>query len=791
VQYNAEKVDNWAEVEHARTRRAPAKKNLPVRRAPARAGSGKASARRGRGRGSDTDDDDDDGDSDDDGSDYDGGGRSGGRKRGSSGRRPTARARKATAGGRRSGRAAAGGVSYADDAGASDIYFSDEESDAEAAAAAAAAAAKPASLKDRQLLNLGLSAAPPQVEKLLTSRPAAGGGVEYLVKWKVRAHMHSTWVAEAEVAAERGGAARIARLEARMAAAPDEEPIDPQFLEVERVVAAATGPFGPARKQVRVLLCKWRSLPYASCTWELASSVNDDDALARFEQRERPPIERRLRKHTVGRQAVQPWAEAVVSPPYRAGNTLRPYQLEGLNWLSFSWHEGRNVILADEMGLGKTVQSVSLLHYLYSQQQCRGPFLVVAPLSCVPHWTREIEAWTDLDCVLYHGDRESRAALHEFEWRYAPGLGVDGLHKFNVVVTTFEMILEKEASLKSVHWNCMIVDEAHRLKNASSRLSQVLSSYSIDHTVLLTGTPLQNSKEELFTLLNFVASDEFPSVDNFDRRFGALDSAESVERLNTAIKPFLLRRMKADVEKSVPPKEETIVEVELTGLQKKYYRAIYERNTHFLNKVRVAGGRVLSAVTVSRSPCVFGCIPGRWGSRGLVGWLDGLGGCADRGGGLGCVCSGIAVLSPRALKAVRARHLVPSAFGHAAASWARLPVRCTLSHTSARPPVRSRSRLWRSRSLSLEIAGRQAGQHGQPDERDDGAAQVLQPPVPRQRCRGQGDGGHRAARRGGAHARPRRRVGQARADGQAAAQAAGGRAQGARLLADGALPRHP
>ena len=587
VQYSGERVDDWAERERTRSKRAsPARKQAaPAVQRGARA-RGRSAQRRNFG-GSDDDDDDDDGDDDDD---YGGGGRS--RSRRPAARKAAPRGMRALPEVRRSSRGGASGVVYADGAHDDDIYFSDEESDEAAELLAAAAAKAPVSLTDRMLLNLGLSTAPMQVEKLLSSRVRADGELEFLVKWKGRAHAHASWECQADVLADKGGQARINRFDARRRTGPDDEPIDPQFLEVERIVADAYGAYGPQRQQSRIFLVKWRSLPYAACTWEHGVSIHDDDAVSRFEAREKPPVERRLCKHVTGRHRLRPWVKAETSPIYRGGNTLRPYQLEGLNWLSFSWHEGRNVILADEMGLGKTVQTVSLLHYLYTEQQCRGPFLVVAPLSCVPHWTREVEGWTDLDCVLYHGDRESRAAIHEFEWRYKAGLGVDNLLKFNVIVTTFEMILEKEAALKAVHWNALIVDEAHRLKNASSRLSQVLRAYSVDHTVLLTGTPLQNSKEELFTLLNFVAEREFPSVENFASRFGALDTAAAVEKLNESIKPFLLRRMKADVEKSVPPKEETIVEVELTSLQKQYYRAIYEKNTGFLNRGAKGGNTV-------------------------------------------------------------------------------------------------------------------------------------------------------------------------------------------------------
>lgn len=130
----------------------------------------------------------------------------------------------------------------------------------------------------------------------------------------------------------------------------------------------------------------------------------------------------------------------------------------------------------------------------------------------------------------------------------------------------------------------MIIDEAHRLKNHQSRLFTELGSVPRDFCLLLTGTPLQNSTEELWSLLNFSDSITFSSKDIFVEKFGQLSDSNQVSELHSVLKPYLLRRVKEDVEKSLPPKEETILEVTLTPIQKTYYKAIYERNTSFLFK---------------------------------------------------------------------------------------------------------------------------------------------------------------------------------------------------------------
>lgn len=130
----------------------------------------------------------------------------------------------------------------------------------------------------------------------------------------------------------------------------------------------------------------------------------------------------------------------------------------------------------------------------------------------------------------------------------------------------------------------MIVDEAHRLKNIKSKLFQDLASVPRDWCLLLTGTPLQNSTEELWALLHFCDPDSFGSREEFTNKFGQLQDADQVANLHTVLRPYLLRRVKEDVEKALPPKEETILEVTLTPIQKQFYKAIYEKNTAFLFK---------------------------------------------------------------------------------------------------------------------------------------------------------------------------------------------------------------
>ena len=158
-----------------------------------------------------------------------------------------------------------------------------------------------------------------------------------------------------------------------------------------------------------------------------------------------------------------------------------------------------------------------------------------------------------------------------------------------VVITTPEMLVTEDfQELTAIKWEVLVVDEAHRMKNYYSKLASNLRDdrFEFGSKILLTGTPIQNNMSEMWTLLNVIDSNNFDDVEDYIKRYGGMKSKERVNELHDIIRPYILRRLKQDVEKSVPPKEETIIEVELTGLQKQYYRALYEKNVHFLHKGR-------------------------------------------------------------------------------------------------------------------------------------------------------------------------------------------------------------
>ncbi|NXF13556.1 CHD8 protein, partial [Smithornis capensis] len=228
------------------------------------------------------------------------------------------------------------------------------------------------------------------------------------------------------------------------------------------------------------------------------------------------------------------------------------------------------------MGLGKTIQSIAFLQEVHGAG-VRGPYLVIAPLSTITNWEREFGTWTAMNTIVYHGSLASRQMIQQYEMYCKDS-------KFDALITTFEMILSDCPELREIEWRCVVIDEAHRLKNRHCKLLDSLKHMDLEHKVLLTGTPLQNTVEELFSLLHFLEPAQFPSEAEFLKDFGDLKTEEQVQKLQALLKPMMLRRLKEDVEKNLAPKQETIIEVELTNIQKRLYRAILERNFAYLAK---------------------------------------------------------------------------------------------------------------------------------------------------------------------------------------------------------------
>ncbi|CAM8889747.1 unnamed protein product [Rhodiola kirilowii] len=428
---------------------------------------------------------------------------------------------------------------------------------------------------------------------------------QYLVKWKGLSYLHCTWVPEKEfIKAFRS----LPRLKTKVnnfhrqmetANNSDEEfiAIRPEWVTVDRIIACR------GTDEQKEYLVKWKELGYDECHWESESDLSgfksEIERFHRFNSKSRKSLASKQKgsdpETGEPNKKQKEFQQYEHSPDFIHGGSLHPYQLEGLNFLRFSWFKETHVILADEMGLGKTIQSIAFLASLFEDNV--SPFLVIAPLSTLRNWEREFAKWApQMNVVMYVGTAQARAVIKEHEFyitkkqkskrkKKSSQSGCESKQdriKFHVLLTSYEMINNDSTTLRPIKWECLIVDEGHRLKNKESKLFLSLAQYMSKHRVLLTGTPLQNNLQELFMLMNFLDPEKFGNLD--DIRQEDINQEEKISKLHHMLAPHLLRRVKKDVMTELPPKKELILRVELSSKQKEYYKAILTRNYQILSR---------------------------------------------------------------------------------------------------------------------------------------------------------------------------------------------------------------
>ncbi|XP_065672954.1 lymphoid-specific helicase isoform X3 [Hydra vulgaris] len=280
-------------------------------------------------------------------------------------------------------------------------------------------------------------------------------------------------------------------------------------------------------------------------------------------------------------------------PKLLTGGVMREYQLDGMEWLQGLFENGINGILADEMGLGKTIQSIALILSLI-EQNVIGPFIIAAPLSTLPNWMAEFNKFApEINVVLYHGSIEERFQIRRKLMRvkrYSTGHA-----SLPVVISSYEILMRDRQAFTNMRmeWKYLIVDEGHRIKNLNCKLIKELKEYRTANRLLLTGTPLQNNLSELWSLLNFILPDIFDDLTSFQSwfDFSAVTSvdensekliaqeqeAKVLQTLHSILTPFLLRRLKTDIDLTIPPKKEVIVYAPLTPTQEAYYKTTLDR----------------------------------------------------------------------------------------------------------------------------------------------------------------------------------------------------------------------
>nr|XP_015092625.1 chromatin-remodeling ATPase INO80 isoform X2 [Vicugna pacos] len=283
---------------------------------------------------------------------------------------------------------------------------------------------------------------------------------------------------------------------------------------------------------------------------------------------------------------------SLANPSIRAGEDipqptifngkLKGYQLKGMNWLANLYEQGINGILADEMGLGKTVQSIALLAHLAERENIWGPFLIISPASTLNNWHQEFTRFVPKFKVLpYWGNPHDRKVIRRF-WSQKTLYTQDA--PFHVVITSYQLVVQDVKYFQRVKWQYMVLDEAQALKSSSSVRWKILLQFQCRNRLLLTGTPIQNTMAELWALLHFIMPTLFDSHEEFNEWFSkdieshaenksAIDENQ-LSRLHMILKPFMLRRIKKDVENELSDKIEILMYCQLTSRQKLLYQAL-------------------------------------------------------------------------------------------------------------------------------------------------------------------------------------------------------------------------
>ena len=313
--------------------------------------------------------------------------------------------------------------------------------------------------------------------------------------------------------------------------------------------------------------------------------------------------DKQLSEATATAEALQPKgftlsSATVTTPvPFLLKHSLREYQHVGLDWLTTMFEKDLNGILADEMGLGKTIQTISLLAHLACERGNWGPHLIVVPTSVMLNWEMEIKKWCPAFKILtYFGSQKERKMKRQ---------GWTKQNAFHVCITSYKLVIQDHMSFRRKKWKYFILDEAQNIKNFKSKRWQLLLNFQSDHRLLLTGTPLQNNLMELWSLMHFLMPHVFASHREFKEWFsnpvsgmiqGNSEYNDSIiKRLHKVLRPFILRRLKSEVEQQMPKKFEHVVMCRLSKRQRYLYEEFMSRTK---TKETLASGNFLSVINI-------------------------------------------------------------------------------------------------------------------------------------------------------------------------------------------------
>ncbi|KAJ2641208.1 hypothetical protein GGF44_002227, partial [Coemansia sp. RSA 1694] len=469
-------------------------------------------------------------------------------------------------------------------------------------------------------------------------------GVDVMVKWRGVAFRHLDWVPFVWLQAQPAEQRRCLSLRLRVASAPQPPRLADAFaqahLEPAAIIGARLHAPGVAAERLRRLraappagvgeaawalhaACEavwvvWRGLGARDATWEAPPSPHAAPAeylawhaeYAAWRRAEGVSLQEHLRHHRPleANKDAAAVEEYTHQPEFIRGGTLYAYQLAGANWLLRRWRGGASGVLADEMGLGKTVQAIAFLLMAFHSTLRGGgdsapdlngdsaldlnrgtfPFLVVAPTTLLANWAAELRAWAPrLVVAQLSGAADDRAVeLEHVIFRQ----GTRDL-RCHVVLASYEAVARQAGlrELGGVRWQAVVCDEGHRLKNDQAKAYRALAQLDARARVVLTGTLVQNDLRELAAVLSFVDPGAAARLGGreLERAFGGGEAA-GVARVHALIRPYILRRTKADMPSLVPPKHEVLVPVSMTPLQRELCRATLAKSVRMLQSIASA-----------------------------------------------------------------------------------------------------------------------------------------------------------------------------------------------------------
>ncbi|KAI9316427.1 P-loop containing nucleoside triphosphate hydrolase protein, partial [Dichotomocladium elegans] len=413
---------------------------------------------------------------------------------------------------------------------------------------------------------------------------------EFLVKWSDTSYRHLTWVSEGWLkCVAKATYKTYTDLHKNRMHATEKELVPLAWKKIDRIMDVQDKDGNRVESSDRFLhkvFAKFQELDNDQACWDSPPSPEDvelyadyQNALNRYTQACKviPPENMKelvMDVRKASRAEDYSKREMKKQPSFITGGTLMPHQMDGLNWLTYQWERKTSCVLADDMGLGGMKHTAS-------------------------NWLREFEKWApEMTVVPFYGSNRSRLYTRDKE------LFRDGQHKLrcHAVILTYQSALAETTLFNKVDfWPVLVIDEAQRMKNNDTLLFKKLMTLNTDHRILMTGTPLQNNIRELINIMHFVDPDKFGDIETLEERYSGL-TRDNVQGLHDLLRPYFLRRTKEVVLKNLPPKNEIIVPVSMTSLQKEVCKNLMEKNLisyaalHSGNKKSAQSRRSLSNI---------------------------------------------------------------------------------------------------------------------------------------------------------------------------------------------------